>query len=380
MNMVNLSRIALIIIISISIALLFLTKNETKDNNEIKGKEEVLSAVDVAEPIETVVPTLSDENKGVSTVDEIISKPITLTEIFDNITPSVPQDENTWTLLVTGDVMLGRTVNFNTIKANDFTWAWKNTKDLLSQADYTLINLENPLVQDCPVKNDGMIFCGDLRHIEGLQFAGVDGASLANNHAMNHGIDGLEETEKLLEDNNIDTIGVSNPTYKDIKGTKVAFLGYTDVECPSSGIKCAEEELIKNEIEEAKLNSDMVIVFYHWGSEYTYDPSTRQKELARLSIDSGADLVLGNHPHWYQSAEIYKDKLIMYSHGNFIFDQMWSENTKEGLVGEYTFSGKNLTNAKFTPIYITDFGIANIANDGKSKAILENFEKISLKQ
>ena len=75
-------------------------------------------------------------------------------------------------------------------------------------------------------------------------------------------------------------------------------------------------------------------------------------ELGHLMIDSGADFVIGNHPHWVQGVEIYKGKLITYAHGNFIFDQTWSEETQEGVVGTYTFYDKQLISVHYTPIKV----------------------------
>ncbi|EKD67007.1 MAG: hypothetical protein ACD_48C00640G0003, partial [uncultured bacterium] len=99
-----------------------------------------------------------------------------------------------------------------------------------------------------------------------------------------------------------------------------------------------------------------------WGEEYTATPSARQKELAHFIIDSGADLILGNHPHWIQPPEVYSGKYIMYAHGNTIFDQMWSEETKIGVIGKYTFSGMRLVDVEFIPTYIQDYGQPTLVN------------------
>jgi len=74
------------------------------------------------------------------------------------------------------------------------------------------------------------------------------------------------------------------------------------------------------------------------------------------SIDWGADIVIGNHPHWYQGIEIYHGKLITYAHGNFIFDQMWSEETREGVIGTYTFYGTQLVAASWKAVRSYDYG------------------------
>ena len=108
----------------------------------------------------------------------------------------------------------------------------------------------------------------------------------------------------------------------------------------------------QKEIGLAKDQASLVFIVFHWGNEYTRLPSAFQKEAAFLAIESGADLVLGNHPHWIQPAEVYQGKLIVYSHGNFVFDQPWSPETQEGIIGEYRFSPAKLAEAKYFPIVI----------------------------
>ncbi len=202
-------------------------------------------------------------------------------------------------------------------------------------------------------------------------------ASLANNHAGNYGVDGVQETVNLLNKNNILVTGVDGPAIKEVKGLKFAFLGYNDITKFQPGISNAEEEKIKIEIAEARKQADVVIITFHWGVEYRDQPDDRQKYLGHLAIDAGADLVIGNHPHWIQPIEIYKDKLITYAHGNFVFDQEWSLKTKQGVVGKYTFYDNQLVDVEFLPIQIMNYGqpyfIENLIE--KQKIITEMFEE-----
>ena len=99
--------------------------------------------------------------------------------------------------------------------------------------------------------------------------------------------------------------------------------------------------------------------------------------MAHLAIDSGADLIIGNHAHWIQPLEIYKDKLIMYAHGNFIFDQMWSQETREGVVGKYTFYNKKLVDVEYSPIQIDDYGQPHFVEGEQKERMLKNLHKIS---
>lgn len=288
------------------------------------------------------------------------------------VTSQIPAAEKI-TIIATGDVIPARSVNFQTLQHGDFHWPFKNVYELTKDADITFINLETPLLHNCPVTNEGMSFCGDARHVQGLLFAGVDIASLANNHAGNHGKAGVDETIEILKKNGIDVTGIEGPLYKKIKGIRFAFLGYNDIE-KNNLVSTAEEVKIKREIAESKKNADVVIVTYHWGAEYQDQPDERQKELGRMTIDAGADLVIGNHPHWIQPIEIYKGKLITYAHGNFIFDQEWSQKTKEGVLGRYTFNGKDLVDIKYLPLEIRNFGQPIFLEGEKKQKILEEMK------
>jgi poly-gamma-glutamate capsule biosynthesis protein CapA/YwtB (metallophosphatase superfamily) len=128
--------------------------------------------------------------------------------------------------------------------------------------------------------------------------------------------------------------------------------------------------LITRDIRELKKKVDFVIVSFHWGIEYTSTPSAEQIQIAHQAIDGGADLIIGNHPHWPQGVEIYKGKLITYAHGNFIFDQMWSWETREGVVGKYTFDNNGLVKVEFIPIIIENYAQPRFATETEAKNIL----------
>lgn len=307
---------------------------------------------------------------------------LTIEKIFSTNKPLL-QGKNLITLIATGDVIPARSTNFQTTQRNDFTWPWQKTADVLKSADITFINLETPLMQNCQLINEGMSFCGSSKHIEGLLFSGVDVASLGNNHTANYGKPGLDETKKLLEDNGILVTGLNGPVFKDapsyvikeVKGIKFAFLGYTDIS-KTPLVSSADENKIMLEVAEAKKNADVVIVQYHWGTEYITPPEERQKFLGRLTIDAGADLIIGNHPHWIKPIEFYNGKLITYAHGNFIFDQEWSQKTKEGMVGKYTFDGKNLVDVEYLPVEITNYGQPYfLEGDRKQKILNEVYQE-----
>ena len=313
--------------------------------------------------------------------------------VFQPKTPSINQifnSDHKWvatlsagrirTVITTGDIIPARTVNFEILRHKDFNWPYLKTYQLTNASDITFANLESPEIKNCPMTNEGMIFCGDYRNIEGLMFAGIDVVSLANNHAGNYGEEGVKETIDHLKYAGIETTGtaLSNLVIKDIRGIRFAFLGFNDISKNQPGISDVDEGKIKNDIREAEMQAKIVIVTFHWGAEYKDQPDERQKYLGHLAVNAGADLVIGNHPHWIQPVEIYKDKLITYSHGNFVFDQEWSIKTKQGVIGKYTFYDDKLIDAEFFPLQIENYGQPYFLTGDKKQKILYEIGKASM--
>lgn len=313
-----------------------------------------------------------------SQAQTFVPQAVTLEDIYndDHSWTATLSAQSIRTMIATGDVMPARSVNTRVLKLDDFTWPFIYTAEVLKSSDITFINLETPLLENCPTTIEGMIFCGDIRNVEGLNFAGIDVVNIANNHAGNYGEKGIKSTIDILERNNLLVSGVNGPVYKKIRGLTFAFLGFTDIE-RHKGIAVADEEVIRNEIALASQNADIVVIEFHWGTEYTAQPNRQQIYLGRLSIDAGADLVIGNHPHWIQPVEIYKGKLITYAHGNFVFDQEWSLKTKQGVVGKYTFYEDRLIDVEFLPVLIKNYGQPSFLEGIQKHEILEDMKKQS---
>jgi poly-gamma-glutamate capsule biosynthesis protein CapA/YwtB (metallophosphatase superfamily) len=268
-------------------------------------------------------------------------------------------------LVATGDVIPARSVNSQTVARDDFLWPWREIAPVVSDADLTLVNLEAPLVEGCPATQSGMVFCGSPKHLEGLTAAGVDVANLANNHAGNYGQKGIDETVGILQTAGIGVCGLGEPSVRAVRGMRFSFLGFNDIGHAPEPIASAAASRIAAEIGAARGNADIVVVSFHWGTEYTSTPSARQRQLARVAVDSGADLVIGNHPHWVQPAETYRGKWITYAHGNTVFDQMWSEETRLGVIGIYTFIDRTLADVEFIPLKISGYGQAAIVPENR---------------
>lgn len=142
---------------------------------------------------------------------------------------------------------------------------------------------------------------------------------------------------------------------------RVGFLAYTNLypeglvaQDGRLGVSDSRLENILERVREAREEADIVVVSLHWGEEYAPGPSEEQRELARASIDAGADLVIGHHPHVVQEVERYKSGWIAYSLGNFIFDQNFSEETMSGLMLRAFVRDGKISRVEEVPIRISE--------------------------
>jgi len=315
----------------------------------------------------------ADENDKTSLVSFIPL--LSLESIFSKnnyFVEKLPPEE-TITLITTGDIIPARTVNFKMAQYNNFPYPFEKTAEFLKTSNLTLINLEAPLIKNCPLTNTGMIFCGDKRFVEGLIYADIDIVNLANNHALNYGIEGVNQTINLLNKNKILFTGfpINELTVKKIKDNKLGFLGW-------NLLNDFSEIEVLDTIKKAKEKVDLLIVSLHWGAEYEYYPSPWQKDLAHKIINQGADLIVGNHAHRIQPIEIYKNKLIIYAHGNFIFDQEWSQETKTGFITKIVFYQSKIVGLEVLPVFISDFSQPAFLEGEKKEQVINKLKEISL--
>lgn len=269
------------------------------------------------------------------------------------------------TLMLGGDVMLGRAVRDQIVKLgkNDGAWVTQNIAAEFKKADMAFVNLESPFAPGSAL-GYGMVFRADPKHITALTSAGIDVVSFANNHSRNQGNAGISTTIDLLAKNDIKTNGAgktSNSAYApaivQTKELKIAFLSYTYNERIQSNktvptVAALDIGIMKTEVKKAKAKGCFVVVSMHAGNEYTVTPNTQQKRFAHAAIDVGADLVVGHHPHWVQGIEKYRGKPIIYSLGNLVFDQPWSKETQQGAVARVTIRNKKTAKIQMLPVKI----------------------------
>jgi poly-gamma-glutamate synthesis protein (capsule biosynthesis protein) len=250
--------------------------------------------------------------------------------------------------MLTGDVMLGRTVMTKSLDSGNPSYPFEKVSDELSKADIVFVNLENPIVSNCPRSFEGLIFCADPDMTEGLVTAGINIVNLANNHSRNYGENGLSETIEFLDKKEITATGLGELVIKELKGVKYGFLGFDFI---SKTPKESDYELITESVGE----TDVLIVSVHWGAEYRREPAEIQRQWARKLVESGADVIVGHGSHWVQEVEYINEKPVYYSLGNFVFDQMWSEETRKGLIIKLTFRNGKLIKEEKLSTYMTSW-------------------------
>lgn len=231
-----------------------------------------------------------------------------------------------------GDIMLDREPGRFMMAGGD---PFEHVAAALDGADFTVGNLECVVATGGSRADKFFTFRADPKAIRHLT-RHFDAVSLANNHTGDFGPEGLVETMERLEKGNVRTFGAGRnareahrPWVAVKDGLRVAVLGYNEfwprsfeAGPRSPGCAWGVDEQVVADIKAARAAADAVVTFMHWGEEDVPPPNARQKALARTMIDAGADVVVGNHhPHAVAGAESYRGKLIVYSLGNFVFDE-----------------------------------------------------------
>ncbi|MDD4080237.1 MAG: CapA family protein [Eubacteriales bacterium] len=215
-------------------------------------------------------------------------------------------------------------------QGNDPNFICRNVQDIFASDDMTIVNFESTLTTRPAYKtNNHFVFSAPPEYVQFLTNGSIEAVALENNHVMDHGDSGLDETKQTLTDaGNVWSTAEQTGVYE-VKGVSVAMLSYQTFD----GRYPALFEQVPVEVARAKAEHDIVIVSYHWGAELDYKPNDNQIKLGRLTIDSGADLVLGHHSHRVNPIERYQGKYIVYSLGNFSF----AGNTKPSDMSTFLF-------------------------------------------
>jgi len=268
-------------------------------------------------------------------------------------------------------------------QSNNYTLLFDRYRDRIEKSDLSLAMLENPISGNPTPCKGCMMFVGDEKNIEGFREVGFDAMGIGN-HFGDGGQKALKRSIEVFNEVNIGLPGVSSTSVADASkpfimnmgDKRVAFLSADDVaayywiesnfgsnryskKSAAGSIGIVDHDKIVKDITEAKKQADLVIVMVSWGVEYTNKANAHQKEMGRALIDAGADIIIGSHPHWVQQIEFYKGKPIIYSLGNFIFDQTsegagthWSRRkgeTRQGMTVELYYNDTELVSMDLIP-------------------------------
>lgn len=303
---------------------------------------------------------------------------------------------DTVTIAGVGDVYLGDKLK-EFINKYGMDYPFKKVKNVLDAADLVVANLEAPFTSSKKKYTTKTYYLKSIpAYVESLKLSGIDIVTLANNHIMDYGKEGLINTINVLKKANIGYVGAglsiteaSKPYIIEVNGIKCAFLSFGAIyptkfyaNRKKPGIAPSDESFLIETISGAKKNADLIVVSFHWGKELEVQPDYYQVHLAHTAIESGANLVLGHHPHVLQGIEYYLNGAICYSLGNFVFASL-SEKVKRSIILHATFE-KNEGQIFLSKLRITPISVDNkkelfqprILKDKDAKDALEEISKL----
>ena len=305
------------------------------------------------------------------------------------------------TMNFVGDVMLARRIE-EFIDLYGYEPIFNPTIPILSEAaDITVANLECALTnQGTPHPTKSVVFRGSPENVAGLIYAGIDIVTIANNHIIDYGLEGLQQTQSVLGEEEILSFGAGADSYEAMQpafylksGVNIAFLGssdrtgqynnyqpYLDAGFNKPGFANLTESNIIQQINSVRNIADLIILEMHSGTEYSVSPTDwfgklilnedrdadedysadlrapleSDIEMRHFAIDQGADLVICHHPHMVHGLEVYNGKLIAHSLGNFVFDLNYPE-TFPSMILNAKINENGFYEYGITPAYIDDY-------------------------
>ena len=264
----------------------------------------------------------------------------------------VEPEEKEISLLATGDLYLGsRALPY--LKKKHPSYPFSGIQSYINNADVVIANLESPLTNhNQKYVEKKFLLKAPPYFSDRIKDSGIDIVTLANNHTMDFGIKGLTDTIISLDRVNLPYTGAGmdlkssrKPAVKIVDGVSIAVLAYNKTyplefysKSTRPGTAPGYPSYIEKDVTEAQKLYDIVVVAFHWGGERIFKPRDYQKKLGRLAIDSGANLVIGHHPHIVQAVEEYGNGLIFYSLGNYSFGFYGNKNKPlEGMLARVVF-------------------------------------------
>lgn len=261
------------------------------------------------------------------------------------ITPTrAPIENDTWPkeIVVTfgGDCVIGNTVAQSSsalgfkavVEREGYAWPFSGIVSVLSQDDLSLVNFEGTLTDQEDRAEKLYNFKGPKEYSQILNLGSVEAVNLANNHFIDYGEQGQVDTTQALDDAGITYCAGNQTAIYEVRGVKIGLIG-------NSFPYYDEKRDITSDVKELRnAGCQIVIASFHWGSEGVYGFTREQRKIGRAAIKSGADIVVGHHPHVIQSVEKYDGTYILYSLGNLVFGGNVDPKDKDTFLAQVTFT------------------------------------------
>ena len=268
--------------------------------------------------------------------------------------------ESPLSLIAVGDIMLGGRTR-RRIREHGRDYPFSAVLPILQRAPIVLGNLEGPLAQKAQKQNRNFSYRVKPKAATSVLRAGINVVTLANNHLVDCGREGVLETLEALAVAGVTPLGAAanqnaahEPVIREAGGVRIGLLGYywnrrcaATANLPGSAMGVFEE--LETDIRQLRTRVDRVVVTFHWGRPYNPEPSPRARAKARFAIDCGAHAIVGHHPHIIQAFEVYRRCPIFYSIGNFAFGS--GNSRAEGLMLGFRFEEAR-TRVNVYPLYV----------------------------
>ncbi len=310
-------------------------------------------------------------------------------------TPAAPSIS----LLFTGNIVPARCIQAKIDEIDDPGYPYEEVRELIEQVDLAIGTLNATLSDITPLTGcrDTFLLVGRSNNADALAQAGFDAMSVATNHIKNCGLTNCADQAFLDTLANLRRVGVIpigagqnlaealQPVVFTVRGVRFAIVSLGEIEpiafasAEGPGIAVLNEENLRASLQAAREMGDVVIALPHWGPEYSLNPNYNQLNYARIAVEAGADLVVGNHTHTVQALHFIDGIPVFYGLGNFMFDQDWSLETQQGVILRVSFEGSEFTGFDLVPVHTDGDGRIHVADQEEANEILARIEAASLR-
>ena len=322
-------------------------------------------------------------------------------ETNDKSEISIPRNTKAWSMGVGGDTLLCRRVERDTLKSNDFTYAFGDMPPLMKKLDLFFCNLECQIADVGSKVDKGeekpFHFHAKPEMVRALTESGIDIVTIANNHGMDYGPEALLQTIELCRKNGVEIVGggrnateAAAPGFVEAAGLRIGFVGfqstYTMMNAgpDTAGVNAVRYQAsghflaaVRAALIKARKEADVVVFTVHWGPNYRQEPTNKQRQIARQILDMGYDVFIAHSAHQFLGVEIHNGKPIIHDAGNFVVDfspvePYWNDRN---LMFVLHFRGTKVQYIEAIPIYRTGT-VTNFATDDIAGNICNRFRSM----